>query len=268
MVINLKNAFNLIHIKEGNEWKTVLQTHLGLFKYTVMPFGLMNAPATFQSLIQDTLCDILNISCVVYIDDILVYSRPGQDHDNQVRQVLECLCTTHLFANAKKCEFDKSSIEYLEFIISSKGVQMNPKKFKTITEWPIPQTIKQIQSFLEFTNFYQQFIHHYANLAIPLNSLTTKKAKESFSGLTDVAKGAFKQLKLAFTTAPVLQHFDPQLPSTLITDASDFTFASILLQPNKHDLLHPIAYYSCKFTPAEINYKIHDKELLAIVDSF
>ena len=121
---------------------------------------------------------------------------------------------------------------------------MNPKKFKTITNWPILKTVKQIQFFLGFTNFYRQFIHHYANLALPLNSLTTKKYKETFMGLTDTAKQAFKELKLAFTTAPVLQHFNPTLPSTLITDASDFTFTSILLQPDNKNLLHPVSYYS------------------------
>ena len=143
-VIDLKNAFNLVHVKEGDEWKTAFRTHLGLFKYTVMPFGLTNVPATFQSLIQDTLHDILDIYCVVYFDDILVFSLPGQDHDNMVKQVFERLCKAWLFANAKKCEFNKTSVEYLGFIISSKGVQMNPKKFNTISEWPMPKTIKQI----------------------------------------------------------------------------------------------------------------------------
>ena len=267
-VIDLKNAFNLVRVKEGDEWKTAFCTHLGLFEYMVMPFGLTNMPATFQSLIQDTLHDILDIYCVVYLDDILVFSCPGQDHDNMVKQVFKRLHKARLFANAKKCEFDKTSVEYLGFIISSKGVQINPKKFNTISEWPMPKTIKQIQSFLGLTNFYWWFIHHYSELAIPLHSLTMKKAKESFNGLTEAAKQAFDQLKLAFTTAPVLRHFDPLLPSTLITDASDYAFTSILLQPDTKQLLHPISYYSWNFSPAKINYEIHDKELLAIVDSF
>ena len=125
-----------------------------------MPFGLTNAPATFQALIQDTLRDILNISCIVYLNDILIFSQPEQDHDNMVRDVFKCLRSARLFANAKKCKFDKSSVEYLGFIISSKGVQMNLKKLETITNWPIPKTVKQIQSFLGFTNFYRRFIHH------------------------------------------------------------------------------------------------------------
>ena len=145
---------------------------------------------------------------------------------------------------------------------------MNPKKFNMISEWPDPKTVKQIQSFLGFTNFHQHFIHHYSNLTLPLTTLAIKKAKETFTGLTDAAKQAFHDLKLAFTTAPVLQHFNLFLPSTLVTDASDYTFASILLQPDEESLLHPVTYYSQKFAPQEINYKIHDKELLAIINSF
>ena len=121
--------------------------------------------------------------------------------------------------------------------------------------------------FLGFTNFYWQSIHHYSELAIPLQSLTTNKAKETFNGLTEATKQAFNQLELAFTTAPVLWHFDPLLLSTLITDASDYAFAAILLQSDTKQLLHPVSYYSPKFSPAEINYEIHNKELLAIVDS-
>lgn len=267
-VINLKNTFNLIRVKDGDKWKTAFHTHLGLYEYTVMPFSLTNAPATFQAFIQDVLHDLLDISCVVYLDDILIYSKPGQDHDALVKQVLERLRSANLFANAKKCEFDKSHVEYLGFIISSKGVQMNPKKFSTIVDWPLPTTVKKIQSFLGFTNFYRHFIHHYADMVLPLNALTTNLGKSAFKGLTDAAKDAFEKLKTAFTTAPVLKHFDPLLPTTVVTDASDFALAAILLQPDSQDILHPIAYHSRKFALAEINYVVHNKELLAIIDTF
>jgi Reverse transcriptase (RNA-dependent DNA polymerase) len=126
-VIDLKNAFNLVRVKEGDEWKTAFRTRLGLFKYTVMPFGLTNAPATFQAFIQDTLHDILDISCVAYIDDILIFSKPDQDHTQLVIQVLERLRKAKLFANAPKCEFDQSFVDYLGYLISAQGVQMNPK---------------------------------------------------------------------------------------------------------------------------------------------
>ena len=131
---------------------------------------------------------------------------------------------------------------------------MNPSKLATITEWPLPKTIKQVQSFLGFTNFYRKFIHHYSEIALPLHSLTTKIIQQSFNGLTETAKKSFETLKLAFTTAPLLQHFDPNLPLTVITDASDFAIASILLQPDKNHLLHPITYHSRKLSPASGSY--------------
>ena len=265
-VIDLKNAYNLLRIKEGDEWKTVFQTHLSLYKYTVMPFGLTNAPATFQVFIQETLHDILEISCVVYLDNILIFSKPDQDHDSLVKQVLERLRTTKLFTNANKCKFYKSQVKYLGYIISAQGIQMNPKKLLTIIDWPLPKTIKQIQSFLGFTNFYHKFIHHYSKIATPLHPMTTKTIQQSFNGLTELVKQSFESLKLAFTTTPLLRHFDLTVPSTIITDASDFAIASILLQPDKNNLLHPVVFHSRKLSPAEINYEIHDKELLSIVD--
>jgi len=107
---------------------------------------------------------------------------------------------------------------------------MNPKKLASVTDWPLPKTVKDIQSFLGFTNFYQQFIHHYTETALPLIALTMKSSQSVFKGLTNAAKQVFECLKLSFTTAPVLHHFDPSLPSTIITDASDFALASIHLQ--------------------------------------
>lgn len=145
MVIDLKNAFNLIRVKEGDEWKTAFCTHLGLFEYTVMPFGLTNTPATFQAFIQDVLRNILDIWCIVYLDDILIFSRPGENHETCVAAVLERLSNANLFANAKKCKFRRSQVEYLGYIISANSIQMNPKKLDTISKWPMPSSVKQIQ---------------------------------------------------------------------------------------------------------------------------
>lgn len=145
---------------------------------------------------------------------------------------------------------------------------MNPKKLATITDWPLPKTIKQVQSFFGFTNFYCKFVHYYSQLTLPLHALTTKVIQQSFQGLTDTVKQSFKSLKLAFTTAPLLKHFNPNLPSTVISDASDFAITSILLQPDKNNLLHPVAFHSHKLSPTKINYETHDKELLSIVNSF
>lgn len=267
-VLDLKNAFNLIRIRDGDEWKTAFRTHLGLFEYTVMPFGLTNAPATFQAFIQETLRDLLDVICVVYLDDILIFSRSQEEHDQHVRLVLERLRQAGLYANAKKCEFDKSEVEYLGYLLGVDGIKMHPRKLDTIAEWPVPRSVKDIQSFLGFTNFYRRFIDGYAKIVVPLNALTRKDAVEQPFALTPAAAEAFHTLKRAFTSSPLLRHFDPSLPCTLRTDASDFAIAGVLHQPDAQGFLHPVAYFSRKLSPAEINYDVHDKELLAIVESF
>ena len=119
----------------------------------VMPFGLTNAPANFQSFIQSVLTDLIDITCVIYLDNILIYSKTQESHDLSIRQVLERLSGAELYANPKKCEFNKDSVEYLGYIISENGVQINPKKLNTILDWPVPTSIKEIQQFLGFCNF-------------------------------------------------------------------------------------------------------------------
>ncbi|KAJ3500263.1 hypothetical protein NMY22_g19316 [Coprinellus aureogranulatus] len=234
-------------------------------EYLVMPMGLTNAPSVFQAFIQDTLRDFLGIFCVVYLDDILIFSRTQEEHDAQVKLVLDRLKGARLFANPKKCEFDKSEVEYLGYLIGADGIKMNPKKLATIAEWPVPRSSHDVQVFLGFCNFYRRFVDHYASLALPLHRLTRKDVPFVWS---DSERSSFESLKRAFTSYPVLRHYDPSLPATLSTDASDFALSGILQQPDDNGHLHPVAFYSRKFSPAEINYDIHDKELLAIVDSF
>ncbi|KAF8760325.1 hypothetical protein RHS01_01355 [Rhizoctonia solani] len=239
-------------------------------KYLVMPFGLTNAPATFQALIQDVLRDLLDITCVVYLDDILIFSRSESEHVDHVRAVLERLRAHGLFANAKKCEFHRTEVEYLGYLITVDGISMHPSKLESISSWPVPRSVKDIQSFLGFTNFYRRFIAHYASICKPLNDLTHKDVplgpRRSLT-LTDDALRSFNDLKEAFQSRPVLRHFNPALPSTLLTDASDFAISGIHCQPGESGALHPVAFFSRKLTPAEINYEIYDKEMLAIVDS-
>lgn len=229
-----------------------------------MPFGLTNAPATFQAYVQDMLRDILDIICVVYLDDILIFSRTQEEHNRHCRMVLERLRKGRLFANIEKCDFDKPEVEYLGYILGAQGIKMNPKKLQTVMDWPVPRSIKDVQSFLGFSNFYRCFIKHYSHIASPLHNLT-KKSTTPFYFSSD-ALSAFNTLKSAFTSAPVLLHFNPKLPSTLITDASDFAISGILLQP-LDNLLHPISIFSHKLSPSEINYETCDKELLAVVES-
>lgn len=264
-VIDLKSAFNLVPVREGDEWNTAFRTPLGLFETLVMPFGLMNVPATFQAFIQDTLRDYLDIFCIVYLNDILIFSRSQDEHDKHVKKVLDRLKDTRLFANPDKCAFNKSEVDYLGYVIGSDGIKMSPKKLEVVRDWPKPRNVRDVQGFLGFTNFYRRFFSHYSSLALLLTALCHKDISFSF-GTSE--RAAFQALKSALCSYPVLRHFDPTRPCTLATDASDFALSGVLQQPDEDGVLHPVVYYSRKFSPAEINYEVYNKELLAVVDSF
>lgn len=243
----------------------MFRTHLGFFEHLIVPYGLTNAPAAFQAFIQDVLRDILDIICVVYLDDILIFSRSQEEHDKHVGMVLDRLRDAKLCANAKKCEFNKSKVEYLGYIISAEGIKMNPKKLEAISQWPEPTKVKQLQSFLGFSNFYRRFIGSYSRITISLTNLTRNSSEWRWG---DAERNAFAKLKSLFLSAPILHHFDPSAPLTLTTDASDFAISGVLQQPDETGHLHPVAFYSRKMSPAEINYEVHDKELLAVIESF
>jgi len=154
----------------------------------------------------------------------------------------------------------------LGYIIGKKGVEMSPGKIEAVLAWETPCLVTEVQSFLGFANFYRRFIKDYSRVAKPMTELT-KKTKKKWEW-TEEAERAFRELKERFTSAPILAHFDAQQPVIIETDASDFAIGAVLSQRDKEGQLHPVAFHSRKFQPAEINYKIHNKELLAIVDAF
>ena len=157
-----------------------------------------------------------------------------------------------------------TEMTFVGFQVFKSGIGMDPAKVAAIMDWPTPKNIKEVQSFLGFSNFYRKFILHYSTLTSPLTSLTRKGDRFTWSPAADAA---FRQLQRAFTSAPILLHFRPDLPITMEADASDFALGCILSQQNPDGELHPVCYYSRKFTPAELNYPIYDKELLAVVEA-
>ena len=250
----------------GDEWKTAFRTNEGLFEYLVMLFGLTNAPAAFQSFIQWVLREYLDIICIVYLDDILIFSHTQEAHDAHVLLILHALDQHGLLASVDKCEFDKDSLEYLGFILGKDSVAMHPSKLSTIADWPEPHSMKDIQQFLGLANFYRHFISHYASIACPLYELTHKDAPIPFK-LTVEACRAVETLKKAFQTAPILKHHDPSRPVYLFMDASDFTISGIPHQADEDGNLHPLCFFSHKLSEAEVNYDIHDKEMLGVIES-
>ena len=263
--MDIKGAYNLIRMKEGEEWKTAFRTKYGLYEYLVMPFGLTNAPASFQSFINNVLRGYLDDFVVVYLDDILIYSENLEQHRKHVHKVLEQLDKADLRIEPEKSHFHKQEVDFLGFVISPNQIKMDPRKIKAILEWPRPQNVKDIQSFLGFGNFYRRFIQGYSKIVNPLTKLTRKGVP--FTWGTEQQR-AFDELRERFTKAPVLTTFDPNKQITLETDASDYAIGACLSQPDQNNKLHPVAYYSRTMSPAEMNYDIHDKELLAIVVAF
>ena len=173
-----------------------------------------------------------------------------------------------LFANAKKCTFKQPEVEYICYLLGSQGIKMHPHKLEMIADWPAPASVKDIQSFLGFTNFYHCFINSYAQIILPLNALTWKDVQAMPFILSPSTANVFTMLKCAFLSSPILCHFNPDLLCTLHTDASDFAITGVLHQLDNNGYLHPIAYFSWKLSPTEINYKVYNKELLTIVKLF
>ncbi len=205
--------------------------------------------------------DMLDISIVIYFDDILIYSNNSVEHWEHICEVLCKLRANRLYCKRSKCEFHWDSVEYLGYILSPEGLHMSKDKVKAILDWLVPQKVKDIQSFLGFTNFYCHFIHKY----IPLTWLTCKGTPWKFD---DKCMAAFNELKQAFTHAPILTHWVSNHQLVVEINASDYTIAAILSIYLEDSEIHPIAFLSQSLHNAKLNYDTHDKEFLAIFEAF
>ncbi len=177
--LDLSSAYHWMRIREGDEWKTAFLTRYGHFKYLVIPFGLSNAPASFQGYINKILAEKLDIFVVVYLDDILIYTEdPGQLYIEAVRWVLKQLRKYGLYANLKKCQFHEDGVRFLGFVVLTQGIRMKEEKIKAVRDWPEPQSVRDIQVFWGFANFYRRFIRNFSRIAAPLTLMlrTTNKS--------------------------------------------------------------------------------------------
>ena len=273
--LDMRDAYHRIPIVEGDIWKTAFRTRYGHFEYTVMPFGLTNAPATFQAYVNEAMRGLLDVTCIAYMDDILIFSKAGEDHASHVRAVLERMREYKLYAKLSKCEFDVEEVSFLGFRVGVAGVSMDTSRVQAIQDWPQPQSFRDIQVFLGFANFYRGFIVGYSRIAAPITDLLVgmqggrKTGKFEWSASAELA---FHELKACFTTAPVLQHFDPLRQSRVEPDASKEAAGGILTQayksPAGRTLWRPVAFFSKKFQKEQRNYGTGDQEMLAIVMAF
>src|SRR6266540_5131917 len=231
-----------------------------------MFFGLTNSPATFQTMMDVIFEDLISEGVVVvYLDDILIFTETLEEHWKVTHRVLELLEKHKLYLRPNKCEFEKTTIEYLRVIISHNSVAMDPVKITGVTEWPTPTNKKEVQSFLGFTNFYQRFIKDFSEHARPLFDLTRNDARWRWEG---TERSAFDSLKQSVTAAPVLISPDSTRPFRIEANSSNFATGAILSQVSAEDKKwHPVTFLSKSLSPIERNYEIHDKEMLAIIQA-
>jgi hypothetical protein len=269
--VDVRQGYNNVRIKKGDEWKAAFKTKFGHWEPLVMFFGLTNSPSTFQEMMNVIYKEVIEKHAArgtiirIYMDDIAIATTGTmQDHIDAVRDVLRVAEQHDLYFKLSKCTFHASSIDYLGVIIEKGMTRMDPVKIMGIKNWPIPTKVKDVCSFLGFCNFYRPFIRGFAHLARPLNELTRKDAEWSWETRH---QNAFEELKTRVTTEPVLAHPILTDPFELEVNASGFAMGAVLLQRKEDGKKHPIVYYSKTLSAAERNYDVYDLELLAIVNA-
>ncbi|CAI7859562.1 unnamed protein product [Closterium sp. NIES-54] len=240
------------------------RTRYGSYEYLVMPFGLCNAPATFQAEMNHILRPLLDECVVVYLDVILIYSKNMKEHVEHLRKVFEILRKNKFYVKLSKSDFALKKVQFLGHMVSAEGVHVDLRKIEAIKKWKLPENMKELQQFLGFTNYYNRFVPQYAKIAAPLTDLLKKDTHFKWD---TPHQQAMEQLQTALTTALVLILPDPEKDYVVEADASDQAVGAVLMQDHGSGL-QPIAYLSKKLHGAELNYPIHDKEALAIVEAF
>ena len=235
-----------------------------------MPFGATNAPATFQRLMHDCLCDLNMNWCIVYLDDIIIFSDTKEEHLKRLEAVFQKLHAAGLKWKPSKCFFFREEIEYLGHVVSGKGISTNPKKVEAVAKWPTPQTVYDVRSFLGFVGYYRRFIRNFSKIAKPIREVITglenqskRSAKKTFVEWTEAADSAFEHLKKLCISTPILAYPDYKLPFVLHTDSSSEGLGAVLYQ-KQNGKLRVIAYASRSVSKSESHYPAHKLEFLAL----
>ena len=243
---------------------------LGFYECDTMPFGATNAPATFQRLMHDCLGDLNMNWCIVYLDDIIIFSDTKEEHIKRLEAVFQKLMAAGLKLKPTKCFFFRDEIEYLGHVVSGKGISTNPKKIEAVTKWPTPKTVYDVRSFLGFVGYYRRFIKNFSKITKPIREVITglenqskRAAKKTYIEWTDIADSAFETLKTMCVNTPILAYPDYQLPFTLHTDSSTDGLGAVLYQ-KQDGKQRVIAYASRSVSKAESNYPAHKLEFLAL----
>ncbi|KAA3674184.1 uncharacterized protein DEA37_0001986 [Paragonimus westermani] len=262
--LDLASGYWQVEVRPSDRGKTAFVVPSGLYEFETMPFGLANAPATFQRLMQKALQGLVPSQCLIYLDDIIVYGRTVAEHNNNLRDVLERLRSTGLKLKGSKCHFLQREVTFLGHVIAADGIKTDPAKSEQIKNWPRPQTVENVRSFLGLASYYRKFIQGFAEIATPLHRLTEKGRPFTWS---DECSASFETLKDKLTTPPILAFPDVSDEAgkfVLDTDASNVSIGAVLSQETPEGEV-VIAYASRCLDKCERNYSTTRRELLALI---
>ena len=262
--LDLAAEYWQVGLEEDDKEKTAFSTLQGHFEFSVMPFGLTNAPATFQRLMECTLAGLTHEQCLIYLDDIIVFSSSFSIHLECLRNVFTALPQAKLQLKLSKCSFGQTQVQYLGHIVSATGIKPDPRKIEVVSCYPVPQNVKELKQFLGLTNYYRKFISNYAHIAEPLHKML-RGPKKIFTWTTPCQQ-AFDHLKSRLVQLPVLSHPDFSVPFILHTDASETAVGAVLSQciDGKERV---VSYWSRQLTKPERNYSTIEREALAVVSA-
>ncbi|KAJ9538872.1 hypothetical protein OSB04_031605 [Centaurea solstitialis] len=254
--IDLRSGYHQVRVKKDDVPKTAFRTRYGHYEFLVMPFGLTNAPAVFMDLMNRVCRPFLDKSVIVFIDDILVYSKDEAEHERHLREVLNVLRDEKLYAKFSKCEFWLHEVQFLGHVVSRDGIKVDPAKIEAMMSWKSPTNPSEIRSFLGLAGYYRRFIQDFSKIASSLTVLTKKNAKFLW---TDKQEEAFQTLKKKFCQAPILSLPDGTEDFVVYSDASKMGLGCVLMQRGK-----VISYASRQLKDHERNYPVHDLELAVL----
>lgn len=255
--LDFRSSYHQICISEQDTHKTAFKTHNGLYEFLVMLFGLTNAPATFQSVMNTLFASLLRKGVLIFMDDILIYSSTMEEHCVLLTKVFDIIREHQFFVKLSKCSFAQQEIEYLGHCISAAGIATEPSKVQAVQHWPVPRNLKELRVFLGLTGYYRKFIRNYRMISRPLTELLKKGVPNVWSPIT---QEAFLLLKQALVQAPVLANPDFSKEFILETDASENGFGAVLMQSD-----HPIAYLSKPVCAKNQGLSTYEKECMAII---
>ena len=262
--LDLYSGYNQLRVATSDQHKTAFKCKFGHYEYTVTPFGLTNAPASFQALMNSVLHPLIGTSVLCYLDDILIYSPTLEQHIKDVTKVFNLLKQNELYVKLKKCELFKHEVSFLGHKLSADGISVEEDKVKAIREWPLPKCVRDIQSFLGAASCYRRFINKFSDIAAPLFELLKKDVEWKWG---KEQQSTFDKLKSVLSNAPVLMTPDYSKPFTITSDASQCGIGGVLTQLDEKDLERPIAYYSKKLNDRQMNWSTYEQECYALVES-